>query len=87
MEKRIALIGIIVEDPESVASVNAILHDFARFIVGRMGIPRPEHGVCVISVVVEAPSDEINALSGKLGRIGGVRAKCIQTGKVVGPAV
>ena len=73
MEKRIALIGIIVEDPESVASVNAILHDFA-----------PEHGVCVISVVVEAPSDEINALSGKLGRLNGVRAKCIQTGKVVG---
>ncbi len=87
MEKRIALVGIIIEDPESVASVNAILHDYAGFIVGRMGIPRPEHGVSVISVVVEAPSDEINALSGKLGRLGGVLAKCVQTGKVVGNAV
>jgi len=86
MEKRIALVGIIVEDSEAVSSVNAILHEYARFIVGRMGLPRPEHGVNVISVVMEAPSDAINALSGKLGRLRGVLAKCVQTGKVIGAA-
>jgi len=83
MEKRIALVGIIIENMEEVSSVNAILHEYARFIVGRMGIPRPEHKVNVISVVMEAPVNDINALSGKLGRIDGVLAKCIQTGKVV----
>ncbi len=86
MEKKIALVGIIIEDTEAVASVNAILHEYARFIVGRMGLPRPEHGVNVISVVMEAPSDDINALSGKLGRVDGVIAKCVQTGKVVATA-
>ena len=86
MEKRIALVGIIIENADAVASVNGILHEYARFIGGRMGLPRPEHGVNVISVVVEAPANEINALSGKLGRIDGVLAKCVQTGKVVGSA-
>ena len=84
MEKRIALVGIIIENSDAVAAVNGILHEYARFIVGRMGLPRPEHGVNVISVVMEAPMNDINVLSGRLGRVDGVLAKCVQTGKVVG---
>lgn len=65
METRIALIGIIVENPESVESLNAILHDYSEFIIGRMGIPYKQRSISVISVIVDAPTDVISALSGK----------------------
>ena len=75
MEDRIALIGIIVEDLSSTGRLNEILHQYGEYILGRMGIPRRERGVSIISVVVEAPGNVISALSGKLGRLPGVCAK------------
>lgn len=84
MEKKLALIGIVVEDPSSIGQVNSLLHEYARFIVGRMGVPRHAYGVNVISVVIEAPTNDINALSGRLGRVDGITCKTIQTGKVIG---
>ena len=84
MEKKIALVGIIVQDPNAVSEVNRVLHEYAHCVVGRMGIPRPENGMNIISVVLEATPNEINAMSGKLGRMKGVLAKSIQTDKVVG---
>ncbi|MEF9918765.1 MAG: iron-only hydrogenase system regulator [Eubacterium sp.] len=77
METRIALIGIIVEDQTSVERLNAILHEYSEYIVGRMGIPYPLKKVSVISVVVDAPTDTISALSGKLGMLPHVNAKTI----------
>ena len=77
METRIALIGIIVENPESVESLNAILHDYSEFIIGRMGIPYKQRSISVISVIVDAPTDVISALSGKLGMLPGVSTKTI----------
>jgi len=74
---RIALIGIIVEDPESVERMNGILHEAGEYIVGRMGIPRVKGSVNVISVVVDAPEEKINALSGKLGMCKGITSKVI----------
>lgn len=74
---RIALIGIIVENEGSVEKLNAILHEAGGYIVGRMGLPRVKEGVNVISVVVDAPEDKINALSGKLGMCQGVTSKVI----------
>ena len=74
METRIALIGIIVENPESVESLNAILHDYSEFIIGRMGIPYKQRSISVISVIVDAPTDVISALSGKLGMLPNVNA-------------
>ena len=64
METRIALIGIIVENMESVEQLNALLHEYREYIVGRMGIPYREKNVNIISVAIDAPLDKINALSG-----------------------
>ena len=75
METRVALIGIIVEDESSVASLNDLLHQYAPYIIGRMGVPYRPRGVNIISVVLDAPQDAISALSGKLGRLEGVSAK------------
>lgn len=75
MESRVAVIGIIVEDPDSVETVNALLHQCAPYILGRMGIPYRDRGISVISIAIDAPQDVINTLSGKLGKLNGVSAK------------
>lgn len=75
METRVALIGIIVEDESSVASLNDLLHQYAPYIIGRMGVPYRPRGVNIISVALDAPQDAISALSGKLGRLEDVSAK------------
>ena len=67
METRIAVIGIIVENKDSVESVNELLHQYSQYIIGRMGLPYAKKKVNIISVVVDAPQDIISALSGKLG--------------------
>ncbi|HWR62316.1 MAG TPA: TM1266 family iron-only hydrogenase system putative regulator [Clostridia bacterium] len=77
METRIALVGIIVEDKESTEKLNTILHEYAQYIIGRMGIPNAKHGVAVISVVMDAPNDVVSALSGKLGMLPSISAKVI----------
>lgn len=75
METRVAVIGIIVEQTESAEKVNAALHDYNRFIIGRMGIPYREKGISIISIAIDAPQDDISALCGKLGRVPGVSVK------------
>lgn len=75
METRIAVISIIVEKPEATAALNELLHQYSRYVIGRMGIPYRQRGISIISVAVEAPQDTISALSGKLGRMEGVSAK------------
>ncbi len=81
MEKRVAVLGIIVENMASAPKVNEVLHEYSEYIIGRMGIPYAEKQVSVISVVVDAPMDVINALSGKIGRIEGVSAKAACSAK------
>ena len=75
METRVAVIGIIVEDESSVEKLNEILHEYGRIIIGRMGIPYRAKGINVISIAVDAPQDEIAALSGRVGNLPGVSAK------------
>ena len=75
MEARIAAISIIVEEPNSVERLNAILHEYGRYMLGRFGIPYRERGIAIVSVVMEAPQDLISAMSGKIGRLPGVTAK------------
>ncbi|WP_455720688.1 TM1266 family iron-only hydrogenase system putative regulator [Agathobacter sp.] len=77
METRIALIGIIVENPDSVEQLNQLLHEYGRYIVGRMGIPYEKKGVNIISVAIDAPQDQISALSGKIGRLPGIGVKTV----------
>lgn len=79
MESKIAVVAIIVSDFEAVERVNAILHDFREFIIGRQGIPYKQKGVSIISVVLDAPQENINSLSGKLGMLKGVSSKVLTT--------
>ena len=69
VDTRIAVIGIIVEDKTSVDGVNTLLHQYGGYIIGRMGLPYEKKNVNIISIVIDAPQDAINALSGKLGRL------------------
>lgn len=79
MEKRIGIVGIVIEDMGNVERVNTILHEYAMLIVGRMGIPYRERGVSVITLIVDGSNDEISALTGKLGRINGTSVKTMIT--------
>ena len=79
MHKRLGVAGIVIEDTSAVPAVNAILHEFAEIIVGRMGIPYRSRGVSVVSLILDGSSDEISALTGRLGRIAGVSVKTALT--------
>lgn len=74
-ETRVAVVSIIVENPDSVAQINEILHSASDHIIGRMGLPYRQKGISIISVVIDAELNTISALSGKLGRLSGVTAK------------
>ena len=66
-----------VENPDSVEKLNALLHAYSPWIIGRMGVPYREKGISIISVVLDAPMDKISSLSGKLGMLDGVGTKTI----------
>ena len=78
-ESRIAAISILVSEPDSVEALNAVLHEYSSFILGRMGIPYRPKKVNIICLAVDAPADEINSLCGKVGRLPGVTAKATYT--------
>lgn len=75
VETRVALISIIIKDTDAVEKLNEILHIYRDHIIGRMGIPYREKQIQIVSVAVDAPTDVINALSGKIGRLSGVSSK------------
>lgn len=75
MENRVAIVGIIVENINSAEKLNAILHEYAQYIIGRMGIPYRERKLNVISIAMDAPQDVISAMSGKIGNLDGVTVK------------
>ena len=77
MDTRVAVISIIVENPEAIVTLklNDLLHEAGNYIIGRMGIPYREKGINIISIAIDAPQDMISSLSGKIGRLKGVSAK------------
>ena len=77
MDNKIAVLAIIINDSKSVETVNSLLHEFRDYVVGRMGIPYRLKNVNIISVVLDAPAEKINSLSGKLGMIEGVSSKVL----------
>ena len=74
---RVTLVGIMVENTDSVERINALLHEYGSYIIGRMGIPYHEKQMNIISVVMDAPQSVVSALSGKLGMLPGVTSKCL----------
>ena len=75
MTTRVAVMSIIVENVDSVETLNQILHENGRYIIGRMGIPYRQKGVNIISIALDAPQDTISAMSGKIGKLPGVSVK------------
>ncbi len=75
METRIAVMGIIVENTESVEALNALLHDYGKYIIGRMGIPYRERNINIVSIAIDAPQDVISTLAGRVGNLEGISVK------------
>ena len=76
-DNRIAVVSILVADRSVSEKVNGLLSEYGEWILGRMGIPYKEKGVSVLSVVLDAPVEITNALTGKLGRLSGVSVKAL----------
>ena len=72
---RVAVMGIIVENTDSTESLNAVLHEYGNFIIGRMGVPYREKKISIVSIALDAPQDIISTLSGKIGKIPGISVK------------
>ena len=75
LETRVAVISIIIENKDSIETLNHLLHEASEYIIGRMGIPYRQKGISIISIAIDAPQDTISTLSGKIGRLKGVSAK------------
>ena len=75
METRVAVMSIIVEKSEAVEELNALLHTYGEYIIGRMGIPYRQRKISIISIAMDAPQSTIAALSGKIGQLAGVSVK------------
>lgn len=75
MLKKICVVGIIVENPDSAEKINDILHEHRTLIAGRMGLPSKELNISIISIIIKGTQNEISSLTGKLGRIPGVFVK------------
>ena len=74
---RIAVVSVLVADRSVSEKVNGFLSEYGEWILGRMGIPYKEKGVSVLSVVMDAPVEVTNSLTGKLGRLPGVSVKAL----------
>ena len=75
METRVAVMSIIVENSDTVEPLNALLHEFGPYIIGRMGIPYRARGINIISIAIDAPQDTISALAGRIGGLPGISVK------------
>ncbi len=75
METRVAVMAVIIEKTDSVEQLNAVLHDYGAYIIGRMGLPYRSRGIHIVSLAMDAPQDVISALAGKLGNLDGVSVK------------
>lgn len=75
METRVAVMSIIVENPEAVQTINALLHEYGQYIIGRMGLPYRKRNINIISIALDAPQNATATLSGKIGGLKGVSVK------------
>ena len=75
METRVAVMSIIVENPDSVERLNGILHEYGEHIIGRMGLPYRKRKISIISVAMDAPQNTISSMAGKIGSLPGVSVK------------
>lgn len=74
-DRRIGVVGILVECKESAHDINMILSEHRDIVVGRIGVPYRERNLSVISLIIDGSTDEVGAMTGKLGRLKGVKVK------------
>ena len=82
METRVAVMSIIVENPNAVERLNGYLHEYGEYIIGRMGIPYRKRKISIISVALDAPQNTISSLAGKIGSLSGVSVKTAYSGNI-----
>ena len=82
METRVAVMSIIVENADMVEKLNAILHAYGDYIIGRMGNPYRKRKVSIIAIALDAPQNTIAALSGKIGSLNGITVKTAYSGVI-----
>lgn len=75
MGTRVAVMSIIVENPDTVQKLNEILHEYGEYIIGRMGIPYRARKIHIISIAIDAPQDTISTLAGRVGGLAGITVK------------
>lgn len=75
MQTRVAVIGIIIENRDSIEMLNKIISEYSEYIIGRMGIPRHRKKISIISLSIDAPQDVISALTGRIGSLNGISVK------------
>ena len=75
METRVAVMSIIVENGDMVEKVNALLHQYSEFIIGRMGLPYRKRKISIISIAMDAPQNAVSTLAGKIGSLPGISVK------------
>ncbi len=80
METRVAVMSIIVENGDAVEKINALLHEYGEYIIGRMGLPYRKRGISIISIALDAPQNTIATLSGRIGNLLGVSVKTAYSG-------
>lgn len=80
METRVAVMSIIVENGDAVEKINALLHEYGEYIIGRMGLPYRKRGISIISIALDAPQNTIATLSGRIGNLAGVSVKTAYSG-------
>lgn len=80
-DARLGVVAIVIEDRSASTRINEILSGYGHIIVGRMGIPHRERDVSVIALIVDGTTDEIGAMTGKLGRVKNVLVKSALTAK------
>lgn len=74
--KRIGVIGVVINQNSDMAiQLQKLLSEYSDIIIGRMGVPDKQSGIGAISIIVKGSNESISALSGKLGKIGGVHIK------------
>ena len=81
MANHVSIIGIIVENLDSTDRLNELLHEYGSYIIGRMGLPYQKKNVNIISIALDAPSDVINTLAGKIGMLDGISSKVVCSSK------
>lgn len=84
MEKRVAVISAVLDNPvQSQGEFNNIVAEYKDIVRGRMGVPFQDEGISVVCITVLGTMDEINGLTGKLGKIDSINVKAAVSKKEV----